>query len=169
MYMYSCSYSFPLWFIPGYWREFPVPYSRTCCLSLLYRVVCICWSHPSPLLLPLAVCSVAPLCILNGDDCGIRDYDSGKHTLGESHGGLGWMHTQLLQLNVCAATALDAQCQAAQSQRCPRHWRQARDSSTAQKFTGSHVAIAVRHPLRPQMTGSRAPRRPVSMILITVL
>ena len=49
-----------------------------------------------------------------------------------------------------------------------RH-RSASPTATAQTFTGSHVAIAVRHPLRPQTTGPRAPGRPVSMILITVL
>ena len=29
-------YSFPLWFIIRYWVWFSVPYSRACCLSLLY-------------------------------------------------------------------------------------------------------------------------------------
>lgn len=33
---YSFSYSFPLWFITGYWVEFPVLYSRTFCLFILY-------------------------------------------------------------------------------------------------------------------------------------
>ena len=29
IYVYSFSYSFPLWFITGYWIQFPVLYSRT--------------------------------------------------------------------------------------------------------------------------------------------
>ena len=39
-------YCFPLWFVTRHLVEFPVLYSRTsCCLSILYIVVYICYSQ----------------------------------------------------------------------------------------------------------------------------
>ena len=136
--------SFPLWFITGYWIAFPVLYSRTLLLiHSIYSSLCLLIpgsrSIPPPLLLRLGVCSVAPLCILNGDDCRIRDYDSGKHTLKESHGRLGWTHTHSLQLNVCAATALDSAASGSTQWLCPGYRRQARASNPAQERLGGHV------------------------------
>ena len=36
------SYTFPLWFITGYWIQFPMLYSRTLLLSILYIPACVC-------------------------------------------------------------------------------------------------------------------------------
>ena len=41
-YIYFFSYSFPLWFIPGYWIQFPVLYLRTSLLFHPMYIVCIC-------------------------------------------------------------------------------------------------------------------------------
>ena len=41
IYIYSFSYSFPLWFITRYWIEFSVLFSRTLLLIHLYILVCI--------------------------------------------------------------------------------------------------------------------------------
>ena len=36
IYIYSFSYSFPLWFITGYWIEFPVLYGRNLFIYSVY-------------------------------------------------------------------------------------------------------------------------------------
>ena len=39
---HTFSYSVPLWFATWCWIWFPVLYNKTCCLSILYIIVCIC-------------------------------------------------------------------------------------------------------------------------------
>ena len=49
MYIYSFSYSFPLWFIPGYCIEFPVLYGGTLlCIHPLYTSVHLFIPHSQP-------------------------------------------------------------------------------------------------------------------------
>ena len=48
-YIYSFSYSSPLWFITRYWDSSLCYTIGPCCLSPLYMIVCICWSRtPNP-------------------------------------------------------------------------------------------------------------------------
>ena len=49
IYIHSFSYSFPLWFITGYWLQFPVLYSRTLLFThpICNRFACNFWVHMS--------------------------------------------------------------------------------------------------------------------------
>ena len=46
LYVHSFLYSFPSWFITVSWLYSSLCYTVGYCLSILYRLVCICWSQP---------------------------------------------------------------------------------------------------------------------------
>ena len=150
-----------------------MPYSRALLLiHSIYSSLCLLipssQSIPPPRLLPLGVCSVAPLWILSGDDCGMRDHDSGKHTL-----RVTWW-VGLKAHTVAAVARMCSRCSGRHSVR--QHKAHVVPGTECKPGTPAQHRRSEGHTCHHSMSPStftndwfQAPRRPVSMILITAL